>query len=146
MSILEDLNETMQGIPSREKVFIGDDLNGHVGTSRYGFDSVHGGFSFGERNEPVDSRFFTLSYDLILANTWFKKRESHLITFRSESSASQIDFFLTRKVDRGCCMDCKVVPGESVVTQYKLLILDVRIRRRFKKIKRKLDSKIRGGG
>ena len=40
-------------------------------------------------------------------------------------------------------MDCKVVPGESVVTQYRLLILDIRIRRRFRKIKRKLDLKIK---
>ena len=40
-------------------------------------------------------------------------------------------------------MDCKVVPGESVVTQYRFLILDVWIRRRFRKIKRKLDPKIK---
>ena len=40
-------------------------------------------------------------------------------------------------------MDCKVVPGESVVTQHRLLILDVRIRRSFRKIKRKLDPKIK---
>ena len=66
-----------------------------------------------------------------------------MITFRSGSNASQIDFFLTRKVDRSCCMDCKVVPGESVVTQHTLLILDVQIRRRFRKIKRKLDPKIK---
>jgi len=47
-----------------------------------------------------------------------------LITFRSGSSVRQIDFFLIRKVDRGCYMDCKVVPGESVVTKHRLLILD----------------------
>ena len=40
-------------------------------------------------------------------------------------------------------MDCKVVPGKSVVSQYRLLILDVRIRRRFRKIKRTLDPKIK---
>ena len=38
-------------------------------------------------------------------------------------------------------MDCKVVLGESIVTQHKLLILDIRIRRKFRKIKRKLYSK-----
>jgi len=107
------------------------------------FNSVHGGFDFRERNEPGNSIIdFALSYNLILENTWFRKRESHLITFRSGSSASQIDFFLTRKIDRGCYMDCKVVPGESAVTQHGLLILEIQIRRRFRKIKRKLDSKI----
>ena len=45
----------MQDIPIREKLFICCDLNGHVRTSRYGFDSVHGGFSFEERNEPGNS-------------------------------------------------------------------------------------------
>ena len=67
----------MQGIPIREKLFIGGDLNGHVETSRYGFDSVHRGFDFGKRNEPGNSILnFTLSYDLILVNTWFRKRDS----------------------------------------------------------------------
>ena len=73
----EDLDEIVQGILIREKLFIGGDLNGHVGTSRYEFDSVHGGFGFGERNAPGNSILdFALSYDLILANTLFRKRVS----------------------------------------------------------------------
>jgi len=65
-----------------------------------------------------------------------------LITFRSGSSASQIDFFVTRRVDRGSCIDCNIVLDENVVTQHKLLVFDVRIRR-FRKIKHKLDPKIK---
>jgi len=54
----EDLDEIVQGIPIREKLFIDGDLNRHVGISHYDFDSVHGGFDFGERNKPgLDSRF-----------------------------------------------------------------------------------------
>jgi hypothetical protein len=30
-----------------EKLFIGGDLNGHVGSTRVGFDGVHGGFGMG---------------------------------------------------------------------------------------------------
>ena len=45
----------MQGIPIREKLFKGGDLNRHVVTSRYGFDSVHKGFDFGKRNKPDNS-------------------------------------------------------------------------------------------
>jgi len=60
----------VQGIPIKEKLFIGGDLNGHVRTSRNGFDSVHRGFGFGDRNEPGNSILdFALSYDLILAST-----------------------------------------------------------------------------
>ena len=67
----------MQGIPIREKLFIGGDLNGLVKTSRCGFDSVHEGFNFGQRNKLGNSILdFILSYDLILANTCFRKRVS----------------------------------------------------------------------
>jgi len=67
----------VHGIPIREKLFTGSDLNGHVETSRYGFDSVHGGFDFGKRNKLGNSILnFALSYDLIVANTWFRKRVS----------------------------------------------------------------------
>ena len=38
----------MQGIPIIEKLFIGGDLNGHVGTNHYGFDNVHRAFGFGK--------------------------------------------------------------------------------------------------
>ena len=66
----EDLDEIVQGIPIREKLFIGGDLNGHVGTNCYGFDSIYGGFTLGERNELGNSILdFALSYNLILVNT-----------------------------------------------------------------------------
>ena len=45
--------ETVQCIPNREKLFKGGDLNGYVETSRYGFDSVHGGFNFEKKMNQV---------------------------------------------------------------------------------------------
>ena len=47
----ENLDEVVQGIPIEEKIFIEGDFNGHVGTSRFGFENVHGGCGFGDRNE-----------------------------------------------------------------------------------------------
>ena len=45
---------------------------------------VHGGFGYGSRSqEGEDVLNFALAYDLLIANTVFKKRESHLVTFRS---------------------------------------------------------------
>ena len=49
----EDLDEIVQGIPIREKLFIAGELSGHVGTSCYGFDSVHGGFGLGKEMDQV---------------------------------------------------------------------------------------------
>jgi hypothetical protein len=36
---------------STEKLFIGGDLNGHVGATNVGFERVHGGFGYGSRNQ-----------------------------------------------------------------------------------------------
>ncbi|KAL6579357.1 hypothetical protein OROMI_009573 [Orobanche minor] len=80
----EDLEEVVERIPMSEKLIIGGDLNGHVGVSRDGFESVHGGFGFGDRNEAEnDILDFALAYDLGIMNTWFEKRDSHLVTYRN---------------------------------------------------------------
>jgi hypothetical protein len=68
------MDEIILGVPNKEKIFIGGDLNGHVGKDSGGFERVHG---YGVRNELGDTILdFATVYDLILTNTWFKKRES----------------------------------------------------------------------
>jgi hypothetical protein len=57
-----------------EKPFIGGDLNRHVGSTRAGFDGVHGGFGYGSRKqEEEDILNFALAYDLIVVNTLFRR-------------------------------------------------------------------------
>ena len=46
----EDLDMIIQDIPRSEKLFIGGDFNGHIGTESVGYDAVHGGFGYRERN------------------------------------------------------------------------------------------------
>ena len=107
----------MQEIPAEEKIFIGGDFNRYVRNSRSGFENVYGGYGFGDKNDAGNSILdFVVSYDMILPNTWFKKLNSHLITYRSGGNASQIDFFPTRRVGRSCCLNCKVIPEECVAT------------------------------
>ncbi|KAL5164575.1 Craniofacial development protein 2 [Glycine soja] len=126
----EDLEGVLQDIPQGEKVFLGGDLNGHVGSVARGFEGVHGGFGLGEMNGEGKSILeFSEALDLSIANTWFKKREEHLITYKSGGTCSQIDFFLIRKY----CLNCKVIPGESLTTQHRVLVMDVRIRDRAKR-------------
>jgi hypothetical protein len=121
----EDLEDIVRGVSSSEKLFIGGDLNGHVGTVREGFERVHEGFGYGEQNQEGENILnFAIVYDLMVANTFFRKKKSHLITFSSGQHSSQIDFVLTRREKRPKCMDCKVIPGECVVTQHKLLMVD----------------------
>jgi len=37
-------------IPQNEMVVLAGDMNGHVGSSNVGYDGMHGGFGYGDRN------------------------------------------------------------------------------------------------
>jgi hypothetical protein len=110
-----------------KKFFIGGDLNEHVSYTRVGFDGVHEGFGYGSRNqEGVSILNFVLAYDLIIANTLFRERLSHLVTFSSGQYYSQINFILMRREDRHAFLDCTVIPRECVVPQHKLVVAKFR--------------------
>ncbi|AQL05931.1 Retrovirus-related Pol polyprotein LINE-1 [Zea mays] len=132
----EGLEDMVSSVPVGEKLFIGGDLNGHVGTSSTSFEGVRGGFGFGTRNQEGEEILnFALAYDMFIANTFFRKRKSHLVTFSSGQHTSQIDFVLLRKEDTHACLDCKVIPGECVVTQHKLVVADFRFKIRLQRNK-----------
>jgi hypothetical protein len=79
---------------------------------------------------------FAIAYDLIVTNTLFRKRISHLVTFSSDQYCSQIDFILARREDMHACLYCKVILGECVVPQHKLVVADFRFRVRVQRSKR----------
>jgi hypothetical protein len=121
------MNALVSSVSISEKLFIGGDLNGHAGSTRVGFDRVHEGFGYESRNQEGEGNFnIALAYDLIIANILFRKRFSHLVTFSSSQYCSQIDFILTRREGRHAFLDCKVIPGECVVPQHKLVVADFR--------------------
>ena len=63
----EDLDGLVRAIPSSEKLFIGGDLNGHVGTTSAGFEAVHGGFGYGSRNQEGEEVLdFAVAFDLMI--------------------------------------------------------------------------------
>ncbi|XP_060213619.1 uncharacterized protein LOC132640850 [Lycium barbarum] len=129
----EDLDGVVGGIPPTEKLFIGGDFNGHIGSTSGGYDDEHGGFGFGVRNGGVSLLDFAKDFGLVVANSRFPKREQHLITFRSSTAATQIDFLLLRKEDKGLCKDCKVILSENLTTRHKLLVMDLGITRKKRK-------------
>ena len=84
----EDLDGLIRAVPSSENLFIGD-LNGHGGTTSAGFEAVHEGFGCGSRNQKGEEVLdFAVAFDLMIANTFFIKRESHLVTFSSGQHSS----------------------------------------------------------
>ncbi|ESO01778.1 hypothetical protein HELRODRAFT_160940 [Helobdella robusta] len=90
------------------------DLNGHVGEKTDGFDNVHDGFDYGERNKDGNRILeFAESHGFCLLNTYFKKRLERLTIYKSGPSATQIDFFAVKQEHRKLFKNVKVIPGES---------------------------------
>jgi hypothetical protein len=112
MQFWEELDALVSSVPNSEKLFIGGNLNGHIGSTRVGFDGVHESFRYGSRNQEGEGILnFALAYNLIVTNTLFRKSVSHLVTFSSGQHCSQINFILARREYRRACLDCKVISG-----------------------------------
>ncbi|XP_068210786.1 craniofacial development protein 2-like [Palaemon carinicauda] len=79
-----DLDGVMQELEEHERVIVGADLNGHVGSENEEIGGVHGAYGIGERDPERESVVdFAVSFDMAIVNTFFKKKREHLITCRS---------------------------------------------------------------
>ncbi|XP_058217558.1 uncharacterized protein LOC131328660 [Rhododendron vialii] len=120
------MDDVVQGIPFKEKLFIGGDFNGYVGVHKQWYEKVHSGFGFDDINKGGRRILdFAAAFDLIVGNTFYRKLDEHLIIFKSGANRSQINYFLARGTDRLTCKDCKVILGECLVAQHRLLVLDI---------------------
>ncbi|XP_071739170.1 uncharacterized protein [Rutidosis leptorrhynchoides] len=121
----------------------GGDLNGHIGAEAEGYEGAHGGFGFGPRNEEGRSILeFSIAYELVVANSFFKKRDAQLATFYSGGRSTQIDFFLLRKGELRTCKECKVLPALTCSSQHRLLVMDLVTRGRVGRRTRVVQHRI----
>ena len=60
------------------------------------YREVHGGMGYGRPKPDVEGERileYTLAFDLLLGNTCFKKRDSHLFMYKSHSHADRLHLF-----------------------------------------------------
>ncbi|XP_019744436.1 uncharacterized protein LOC109527143 [Hippocampus comes] len=132
-----EMDRVTESIPRGERVVIGADLNGHVGEGNRGDEEVMGKFGLRDRNlEGQAVVDFAKRMEMAVVNTYFQKREEHLITYKSGGRSTQIDYILCRRGNLREVNDCKVVPGESVAKQHRIVVckltMEVRKRKRVK--------------
>jgi exonuclease III len=129
-----ELGAVCDGVPDSEELIVAGDLNGHVGVDRGGFERWHGGKSRGNTNAEGDRILnFVREGDLALVNTFFTKTDAQTYTFKSGQNQTVIDYIAVRRGRLGKVKDCKVIPGESVATQHRLMVVDFRIVKRKRK-------------
>ncbi|XP_065315168.1 uncharacterized protein LOC135924046 [Gordionus sp. m RMFG-2023] len=113
------LDEAVMEIPKDDLIILDGDLNAHVGKARNSYKRHHGGFGYGERKDEGEYVLkFAQAFDLALNNTYFRKKESHLITYESGARKTQIDYMLISRRRLKDVIDCKVIPVEDIAAQY----------------------------
>ncbi|KAK3536514.1 hypothetical protein QTP86_013837 [Hemibagrus guttatus] len=118
-----ELDEVIESIPTGERVVIGADFNGHVGEGNRGDEEVMGKFGVKERN--LEGRMvvdFAKGMDMAVVNTYFQKREEHRVTYKSGGRRTQVDYIPCRRGNLKEISDCKVVVGESVARQHRMVV------------------------
>ena len=86
---------------------------------------------------------FAQAYNLGLVNTFFQKQEEHLITYKSWNRRTTLDYILVKRTDLKAAKYCKVIPGESIAMQHRILVMDYRLKTPRKKQTRQLNKQIR---
>ncbi|XP_047501811.1 uncharacterized protein LOC125047577 [Penaeus chinensis] len=115
---MENFERIIHDIPGSEKVLVGADFTGHVGKRSDGYQRVHVGKGYAQRNTEGERVLECAeSLDMAFVNTFYQKKDEHLITYKSGQHATQIDYMMIRRADMKSVRNCKAIPGEAVVIQ-----------------------------
>jgi len=97
-------------IPQNEMVVLAGNMNGHVGSSNVGYDRMHGGFGYGDRNTDGSSiSEFADWLNSVICNTLFMKQKSQLVTYAAGPVKSTVDYIIVRQEDKAKVCNVKVI-------------------------------------
>ena len=84
---------------------------------------MHGGLEIGKINADLERVLeFPVANNLVVANSWFKKRSEHLVTYQSGLYSTQIDYMLCRGRLLKYVTNVKVITGEESASQHELVV------------------------
>ncbi|KAI5611767.1 hypothetical protein C0J50_1408 [Silurus asotus] len=139
-----ELDEVVDGVPRKERLVIGADFNGHAGEGNRGDEEVMGRYGFKERN--VEGQIvvdFAKRMEMAVVNTYFKKKEDHRVTYKSGGRCTQVDYVLCRRCNLKEIGDCKVLAGDSVARQHRMVVCRMVLEVKKKRMRVRTERRIR---
>ena len=107
------LQTIISKLPDKEVVISWGDWNGLIVKEAVGYEGVHGGYGYGERNADRDRVLvFAGTSDFVIGYTF-------------------IDFILLRKRNLKMIKNIKVIPSQECVPQHKLLTCELQLKTPF---------------
>ena len=110
-------------------LFVADDFNAHIGVVEPGDEESLGRFGWGTRNREGQELMEMLRRNgLAVAGTFFQKKESHKITYRSgRHKTARPTGGAATAAQEGEIL--QTVAGEYVTTQHKRVVFEVRMKK-----------------
>ncbi|KAI5102778.1 hypothetical protein C0J45_8130 [Silurus meridionalis] len=136
-----ELDEVVDG---KERLVIGADFDGNVGKGNRGDEEVMGRYGFKERN--VEGQMvvdFAKRMEMAVVNTYFKKKEDHRVTYKSGGRCTQVDYVLCRRCNLKEIGDCKVLAGDSVARQHRMVVCRMVLEAKKKRRRVRTERRIR---
>ena len=129
-----DLDETVEKIPKNERIVVGADLNGHVEDGNNGDEECMGRHGLWERNNEEQAVVdFAKRMELAITNTYFVKKPAHRVTYNIGGRSLQVDYVMVRRRRIKEVMDTKVIVGESVTKQHRIVVSAIIIWTKWRK-------------
>ena len=125
----------MESIPKEERVVIGADFNGHVGEGNRGDENVMG--RYGDKAINAEGQMvvdFATRMEMAVLNTYFKQEGDHRVTYNSGGRSTQVDSIVCRRTYLKEIGDCKVIAGDNVAKQHRLLVCRMTLDAKKRKI------------
>ena len=94
-------------------------VNDHVGSNAEHNEDQHRGYGYGVRNNEEERILeFCAAMNMKIGNTIYKKRSSHLITYESGPSKTEVDYYFVWRNKRKFFKDIKILPIEECITEH----------------------------
>ena len=142
------LEDIISAIDEVDGIIIAGDLNCHIGSNNAGYENIMGLYGFGVQNDDGLALLdMCNNHCLKIANSYFRKDNEKLITYKSGENATQLDLILWRSRRDLNLVNCKAIPGEECLTQHRLVRADFKIqnfqRKKWRGIKKLKVWKLR---
>ena len=108
-----------------EKVLVGGNFNGHVGSVWVVLETFIRVWVRKIDNSGMRLLDWAVGKGLGLMNSCFQKKKSRLITFRLSETETMIKYIIVNNKYRRSVKDVKVIPAEEIVNQHYLLLMDI---------------------
>ncbi|KAI5625024.1 hypothetical protein C0J50_15415 [Silurus asotus] len=119
-----ELDEVVDVVPRKERLVIGAEFNGHVGEGNRGDEEVMGRYGFKERN--VEEQMVV-----------------DFVTYKSGGRCTQVDYVLCRRCNLKEIGNCKVLAGDSVARQHRMVVCRMVLEAKKKRRRVRTERRIR---